>query len=95
MSLLVIAVVLALSPTLNVILKLGLLNISKRIRGCHFLKHLQPTVTCFDSYNSLWLEIIDKANCKFDLTIKEASHVNWRKPNLNVKQNRLSPTLSL
>ena len=28
-------------------------------------------------------KIIDKANSKFDLKIKEALHTNWRKPNLN------------
>ena len=32
----------------------------------------------FDSYNSLCFKIIDKADSKFDLKIKEASHINWR-----------------
>ena len=39
--------------------------------------------------------LIDKANSKFDFKIKEALHVNWRKPNLNEKQNHLALTLSL
>ena len=51
--------------------------------------------TCFDSYNSLCFEIIDKANSKFDLKIKEALHISWRKPNLNAQQNHLALTLSL
>ena len=38
--------------------------------------------TCFNSYNSLSLKIIDKANSKFDLKIKKVLHINWRKPNL-------------
>ena len=50
---------------------------------------------CFDSYNSLCFKIIDKANSKFDLKIKEALHINWRKPNLNAQQNHLALTLSL
>ena len=58
-------------------------------------KHLHSTTTCFDSYNSLCFKIIDKANSKFDLKIKEALHINWRKPDLNAQQNHLALTLSL
>ena len=72
-----------------VILKLGLSSKS------HIFKHLHSTATYFDSYNSLCFEIIDKANCKFDLKIKEALHINWRKLNLNAQQNHLALTLSL
>ena len=53
-------------------------------------------VTCFDSYNYACFKIIDKANCKFDLKIKEGLHINWRKPNLNVQQqNHLALAFSL
>ena len=38
----------------------------------HIFKHLHSSETCFDSYNSLCFKIIDKANSKFDLKIKEA-----------------------
>ena len=61
----------------------------------HIFKHLHSTTTCFDSYNSLCFKIIDKANSKFDLKIKEALHINWRKPNLNAQLNHLALTLSL
>ena len=37
----------------------------------HIFKHLHSTATCFDSYNSVCFKIIDKANSKFDLKIKE------------------------
>ena len=47
------------------------------------------------SYNSLCFKIIDKANSKFDLKVKEALHINWRKPNLNAQQNHSALTLSL
>ena len=60
-----------------------------------FFKHLHSTTTCFDSYNSLGFKITDKANSKFNLKIKEALHINWRKSNLNVQQNNLPLTLSL
>ena len=65
----------------------------KKDNKSHIFKHLHST--CFDSYNSLCFKIIDKANSKFDLKIKEALHINWRKPNLNAQQNHLSLTLSL
>ena len=32
---------------------------------------------------------------KFDVKIKEALHINWRKSNLNAQQNHLALTLSL
>ena len=48
-----------------------------------------------DEYNSLCFKLIDKANCKFDFKIKEALHINWRKPNLNAQQNHLALTLLL
>ena len=89
-----LAVVLAILAKLVIILKLGLKNISKKNNKYHIFKHLHSTTTCFDSYNSLCLKIIDKANSKFDLKIKEALHVNWRKPNLNTQQNHLALTLS-
>ena len=67
----------------------------KKDNKSHIFKHLHSSETCFDSYNSLCFEIIDKANSKFDLKIKEALHINWRKPNLNAQQNHLALTLSL
>ena len=67
----------------------------KKDNKSHIFKHLHSTATCFDLYNSLSFKIIDKANSKFDLKIKEALHINWRKPNLNAQQNHLALTLSL
>ena len=58
----------------------------------YIFKDLQSTATCFDSYNSLSLKIIDKADSKFALKIKEALHINWWKPNLNTQPNHLSLT---
>ena len=61
----------------------------------HIFKHLHSTPTCFDSYNSLCFKVIDKANSKFNLKIKEALHMKRRKPNLNTQRNHLALTLSL
>ena len=65
----------------------------KKDNKSHIFKHLHSTATCFDSYNSLCFKIIDKANSKYDLKIKEALHINWRKPNLSAQQNHLALTL--
>ena len=48
----------------------------KKDNKSHIFKHLHSSETCFDSYNSLCFEIIDKANSKFDLKIIEALHIN-------------------
>ena len=61
----------------------------------HIFKHLYSAETCFESNNSRFLKKIYKANSKFDLKIKEALHINWKKPNLNAQQNHLALTLSL
>ena len=59
------------------------------------MKRIPLPATWFDSYNSLCFKITDKTNSKFDLKIKEALYINWRKPNLNAQQNHLALTLSL
>ena len=53
----------------------------KKDSKSHTFKHLHSTATCFDSYNSLCFKKIEKANSQFDLKIKEALHIIWRKPN--------------
>ena len=67
----------------------------KKDNKSHIFKHLHSDATCFDSHNSLCFKIIDKNKSKFDLKIKEALHINWRKPNLNAQKNDLSliPTI--
>ena len=67
----------------------------KRDNKSHIFKHLLSTATCFDSFNSLCFKMIDKANSKFDLKLKEALDINLRKPNLNAQQNHLALTLLL
>ena len=65
----------------------------KNDNNSHIFKPLHSTATCFDSYNSLSVKIIDKAYSKLDLKIKEALHINWTEPNLNTQQNHLALTL--
>ena len=67
----------------------------KKNNKSHIFKHVHATTTCLDSYNSLCFKVTDKANSKFDLKIKVALHINWRKPNLNGRKSHLALTLSL
>ena len=67
----------------------------KKDSKSHIFKHLHCTTLCFDSYNSLSFKVVDKANSKFDLKIKEALHIYWTKPNVNSQQNHLALTFSL
>ena len=69
-------------------------EIEEKDEKSHIFKYLHSTTTCFDSYNSLFLKMIDKANSKFDLKIKDSLHISWRKPNLNAQKNHLAFTLS-
>ena len=62
---------------------------------CHIFKHLHSTTSCFNSYDSLCFKITGKAYSEYVLKIKETLHINWRKPNLNAKQNHLALILSL
>ena len=48
----------------------------KKDNKSHFFKHLHSTATCFDSYNSLCFKIIDTANSKSELKIKEPLHIS-------------------
>ena len=75
-----------------VILKLGLRNISKRITGLIFLNIYTAPEHALAHIILLVLKIIDKANSKSDLKIKEALHINLKKPNLNAQKNHLALT---
>ena len=61
----------------------------------HFKTRVQEHIKKDNKSQSICFKIIDKANSNFDLKIKEGLNINWRKPNLNAKQNHLALTLSL
>ena len=58
----------------------------KKDSKSHIFKHLHSTATCFDLYNSLCFKIIDRADSKFGLKIKEALYINWRKSSLKTAE---------
>ena len=65
----------------------------KKDNKSDIFKHLHSITLYFNLYNSLSFKVIDKANSKFDLKIKEALHME--KINLNAQQNHLALTFSL
>ena len=67
----------------------------KKNNKSHIFKHLHSTTTWFHSYNSLCFKIIGKTNSKFNLKIKEALHINRRKPNLNTKKSVSSHSFTI
>ena len=77
-----------------IILKLGLRSITKWITSLIFLNIYTPLQHAL-THIILCFKVIDQANSKFDLKIKEALHINCRKPNLNAQQNHLPLTFSL
>ena len=52
-------------------------------------------VSCFDSFNNSCFTILDKADNKFDLKIKEGLYIDWENPNLNSQVFHLSCSLTL
>ena len=90
-----LAVAVATSAKLVVILKSRIEEDITKDNKSHIFKHLHSSETCFDLYSSLCFKIIHKTNSKFDLKIRETLHINWRKPKLNAQQNHLPLTLSL
>ena len=94
-----IAVVLPILAKLIVILKLKLRNILKRIASLIFLNIYTPPQHALSRIILFRLkrliDLIAKANSKFDLKIKETLHISWGKPNLNAQQNHLALTFSL
>ena len=89
------AVVLAILPKIFKSFNNRIEEHIKKDNKSYIFKHLHSTATYFDAYNSLCFKIIDKANSKFDLKIKEALHINWRKLKLNAEQTHLVLALSL
>ena len=65
----------------------------KRDKNSHILKHLNNNPNCIDNLTSDSFKILDSANNKWDLKVKEALHINWDKPYLNAQVNHLSLSL--
>jgi len=67
----------------------------RRDKNSHIFKHISTNPDCFDKCNSNCFKIIDRANFKYNLKIKEAFHINWSKPELNTQVKHFNITLSV
>ena len=61
----------------------------------HIYSHLQENPQCQEKVNSDCFEIIDCASSYFRLQIKEAMHINWKKPELNKQVKHVGITISI
>ena len=61
----------------------------------HIYSHLQENTQCQEKVNSDCFEIIDRASSYFRLQIKEAMHINWKKPELNKQVKHVGITISI
>ena len=60
----------------------------------HVFKHLQTFPSCKAACNEGCFEVIDNANSKYTLKVKEALWIKWENPDLN-KQKKYGVTISL
>ena len=61
----------------------------------HIFKHLEQSQNCKPLCDETCFEIIDTANSAFALKIKEAMHIGWEKPNLNVQQMTVQVSITV
>ena len=61
----------------------------------HIYSHLQENPQCQEKVNSDCIEIIARASSYFRLQIKEAMHINWKKPELNKQVKHVGITISI
>ena len=61
----------------------------------HIYSNLQENSQCQERINFYCFEIIDRASSYFRLQIKEAMHINWKKPELNKQAKHVDITISI
>ena len=64
-------------------------------KNSHILKHLKSNLQCKNACDENCFEILDTANSKYQLKIKEALYINWIKPDLNKQKFHSTITLCI
>ena len=64
-------------------------------KSSHIYKHLQHSQNCKQLYSKECFNIIDSASNAFALKIKEAMHIGWEKPNLNIQQMTVQVSITV
>ena len=62
-------------------------------KGSHVNKHLKKSQVCRTQCDETCFTILDKANSKYDLKIKEAMHIQWIKPKINIQKKSQKMTI--
>ena len=61
----------------------------------HIFKHLLENSACKNECDENCFAMIDSASSSFRLKLKEALHITWLKPNLNIQKEHVSITISV
>ena len=57
----------------------------KTDKSSHVYKHIMASDDCKRQCNNDCFSILDHAHTKYQLKIKEALHISWEKPSLNIQ----------
>ena len=64
-------------------------------QSSHIKKHLDSSPNCKNLCDESCFKIIDESKSQFSLKLKEAMHIEWKKPTLNIQQKTVQLTISL
>lgn len=67
----------------------------KKDKSSYVYKHIHDKVTCFDAADIKSFSILDKADTKWQLKLKEGLHISWKNPVLNRQVKHVNKTLSV
>ena len=67
----------------------------KKDKASHIFKHIDNNSNCKELNNKSSFKIIDKANNKYSLGLKEALHIKWIKPTINLQKKSINLTLTI
>ena len=61
----------------------------------HIFKHLSENPACKQTCDKSCFQVIDSDNSAFRLKIKEAMHISWLEPELNIQVRHLAVSISV
>ena len=67
----------------------------KKDKASHIYKQISNHNSCMQLNNKSSFKIIDKANNIYTLGLKEALHIKWLKPTINLQKNLINLTLTI
>ena len=70
-------------------------HLNKSKPPSNIFSHLNNNVECRNACDINSFKIIDSANTKFTLKVKEALNIQWLNPSLNKQKTHLAVTISI